>query len=70
MRIDFISIFERSSYGNTNIYNLVDYFSRHIYHHPNAESGTNNVIFLLDHYLQANPKPYAVYIDAGSHFTR
>ncbi len=69
MGMDFIGPFERSAYGNTYIYNLVDYFSRHIYPHPTVGAGTNDVILSFDHYLRANPKPYAVYIDAGSYFT-
>ncbi len=69
MKMDFIGPFERSAYGNTYIYNLVDYFSRHIYLHPTVGAGTNNVILSFDHYLRANPKPYAVYMDSGSHFT-
>lgn len=69
MGIDCISPFEKSAYGNIYIYNLADYFSRHIYLHPTSSAGTKNVIILFNHYLQANPKPYAIYIDAGSHFT-
>ena len=68
MEIDFISPFEKFAYGNTYIYNLVDYFSRHMYPHPTFKAGTNDVIILFDHYLQAHPKPYAIYMDAGSHF--
>ena len=66
--MDFIGLFEKSVYGNTYIYNLVDYFLRHIYLYPTSEAGTNDVIILFDHYLQANIKPYAIYIDASSHF--
>ncbi len=69
MGIDFIDPFEKSAYGNTYIYNLVDYFSRHMYPHLTSGTGTNDVIILFDYYLQANPKPYAVYMDVGSHFT-
>ena len=69
VRIDFIGPFEKSAYNNTYIYNLVDYFSRHIYPHPTSGAGTNNVIIFFDHYLWANPKPYAVYMDVDSHFT-
>lgn len=68
MGIDFIGLFEKSVYGNNYIYNLVDYFSRHMYPHPTSDAGTNNVILSFDHYLQANLKFYAVYMDAGSHF--
>ena len=67
--MDFIGPFERFAYGNTYIYNLVDYFLRHIYPHPTANTGTNNVILLFNHYLQVNPKPYAIHMDTGSHFT-
>ena len=69
MGMDFIGPFERSAYGNTYIYNLVDYFLRHMYPHPTAGAGTNDVILSFNHYLQANPKPYTVYMDAGSYFT-
>ena len=69
MRMDFIGPFKKFVYNNTYIYNLVDYFSRHIYPHPTSGAGVNNVIISYDHYLRANPKPYAVYMDAGSHFT-
>ncbi len=69
MGMDFIGPFEKSVYGNTYIYNLVDYFSRHMYPHPNSGTGANDIIILFDHYLRANPKPYMMYIDAGSHFT-
>ena len=67
--MDFIGPFKRSAYSSTYIYNLIDYFSRHMYPHLTSGAGTNNVIILFNHYLQANPKPYAVYMDAGSHFT-
>ncbi len=69
MGMDFIGPFEKSAYGNTYIYNLVDYFSRHMYPHSTSGTGTNDVIISFDHYLRANPKSYAVYMDAGSHFT-
>lgn len=68
MGIDFIGLFEKSVYENIYIYNLVDYFSRHMYPHPTFYAGTNNVVLSFDHYLQANLKFYAVYMDAGSHF--
>ena len=68
MGIDFIGPFNKSAYGNTYIYNLVDYFSRHIYRHPTSGAGTKHVITLFDHYFKANPKAYAVYIDLGSYF--
>lgn len=32
--MDFIGHFEEPTYGNTYIYNLADYFSRHMYPHP------------------------------------
>ena len=69
MGIDFIDLFKKSAYGNTYIYNLEDYYSRHMYPYPSSKAGTNNIIILFDHYLQANSKPYAMYMDAGSYFT-
>ena len=69
MGIDFISSFKKSAYSNIYIYNLVNYFLRHIYSHPTSRPGTNDVIILFDYYLQANPKFYAVYIDVSSYFT-
>ena len=66
---NFIGLFEKSAYGNTYIYNLVDYFSRHMYPHRISRADKNDVIILFNHYLRANLKPYAIYIDAGSHFT-
>ena len=69
MRIDFIGRFKKFAYDNTYIYNLVDYFSRDMYFHPTFGAGINDIFILFDHYLWANPKPYAIYIDAGSHFT-
>ena len=67
--MNFIGPFEKSAYGNTHIYNLVDYFSRHMYPHPTPGAGGDDVISSFDHYLRFNPKPYAVYMDAGTHFT-
>ena len=69
MGIDIIHSFEKFAYSNTYIYNLVNYFSRHIYPHPTFGAGINDVIVLFNHYLQANPKPYAIYIDANLYFT-
>ncbi len=69
MRMDFISPFIKSGYGNTYIYNLIDYFLRHMYLYPISGAYTNNIIILFDHYLQANLKLYAVYIDVDSYFT-
>lgn len=66
MGMDFIGLVKRSAYGNTYIYNLVDYFSRHIYPYLTVGASINNVILLFN---QANPKSYAMYIDANSHFT-
>ena len=40
-----------------------------MYPYPISGAGTNDVIISFNYYLRANPKPYAVYIDAGSHFT-
>lgn len=57
MGMEFIGSFERSAYGNTYIYNLVDYFSRHMYLYSTSGAGTNNVIISFDHSLRANPKP-------------
>lgn len=67
--MDFTSPFEKFAYSNTYIYNLLDYFSRHIYPHPTFGADINNIIILFDHYLQTNLKPYAIYIDVGSYFT-
>ncbi len=51
MGMDFIGLFEKSAYGNTYIYNLVDYFSRHMYPQPTSSASANDVIILFDHYL-------------------
>ena len=67
--MDFIGPFEKSAYGNTYICNLVDYFSRHMYPHPTPGADADDVILSFDHYLQFNPKPYAVYMDVDTHFT-
>ena len=40
-----------------------------MYPHPTPGAGRDDVILLFDHYLQFNPKPCAVYMDAGTHFT-
>ena len=69
IKINFISFFKGSTYRNIYIYNLVDYFSRHIYLHPTTGAGINNIILLFNHYLQANLKHYAVYMDADLYFT-
>ena len=69
IKIGFIGLFEKSAYGHTYIYNLVDYFSRHMYPHSTSRADINNIIILFDHYLRANLKLYTVYIDAGSYFT-
>lgn len=47
--MNFISPFKRFAYGNTYIYNLVDYFSRHMYQYPTSGVGTNDVIILFDY---------------------
>ena len=69
MGIDFIGPFKKFADGNTYIYNLVDYFVRHMYPNPTFGSDINDVIILFDHYLQTNPKLYAIYMDTGLHFT-
>ena len=69
MGMDFINLFEKFIYGNTYIYNHVDYFSRHMYLHLLSKIGKNDVIISFNHYLQANPKLYAVYMNVGSYFT-
>ena len=69
MGMDFIGLFEKSAYGNTYICNLVDYFLRHMYPHPTPGAGADDVILSFDHYLRFNPKPCAVYMDVGTHFT-
>lgn len=66
--IEYISPFKRFAYKNTYIYNLIAYFSRHMYLYPTASTSINNIIFLFYHYSQANFKLYAVYMDAGLHF--
>ena len=68
MEIDFIGPFKKLAYGNIYIYNLVDYFSRHIYPHFISGNGINKVIILFNYYLQANSKLYIIYMDANSHF--
>lgn len=60
IRIDFIGFFKRFIYGNTYIYNLIDYFLKYIYFYLIISTGTNNVIFLFNHYLQDNFKPYII----------
>lgn len=69
MGINFIGLFEKSAYGNIYIYNLVDYFSKHIYPHPTPGASGDNIILSFDYYLQFNFKPCAVYMNAGMHFT-
>lgn len=69
IKIDFIGLFERFTYKNIYIYNLVDSFSKYIYLYSTFGVGTNNIISLFDYYVQANFKPYAVYINAGLYFT-
>lgn len=59
--MDFIGSFDKSVFGNTYIYNLVDYFSKHIYPHPTPSAGKEIVIPLFDHYLQFSPKFNVVY---------
>lgn len=67
--MNFIGLFRKFAYGNIYIYNLLNYFSRHIYFYSTFEASINDVIILFDQYLQANPKLYVVYIDAGLYFT-
>lgn len=69
MKIDFIDFFERSVYRNIYIYNLIDYFLRHIYLHPTSDTYINNIILSFNYYLQVNTKLYIVYIDASLFFT-
>ena len=69
MRIDFFGLFKKFTYGNTYIYNLVDYFSIYMYSYPTSRAGANDVIILFDHYLRANIKSYVMYIDTGFYFT-
>lgn len=68
MQMNFISLFKRSTYGNTYIFNLVDYFLRHNYHHLISSINITDVILLFNSYLQVNPKSYVMYIDASSYF--
>ena len=51
MKIDFIDPFKKFAYGNTYIYNLVNYFISHIYLFSTINASTNNVIILFDYYL-------------------
>ena len=44
MRINFIGLFENSTYKNTYIYNLVDYFFKHIYPYPTSSAGGEDII--------------------------
>ena len=69
MEMDLISPFEKFPYGNTHIYYLINYFSRHIYPHHTLGAGRDNVILSFDYYLWFTPKPYTVYIDVGTYFT-
>ena len=69
MGIDFINLFKKSAYGNIYTYNLIDYFSRHIYPHLTFGTNIKNLIILFNYYLHANPKFYIIYIDASSYFT-
>ena len=68
MGMDFIGPFEKSAYRNTHIYNLIDYFFKHMYPHSSPSTGGNNIISLFDHYLRFNLKPYVVYMDASTYF--
>lgn len=54
--MDFIGLFEKSAYNNTYIYNLVNYFLKHIYLYLIFGADINNIIILFNYYLQANPK--------------
>ena len=40
-----------------------------MYPHPTQGVSTDDVILSFDHYLWFNPKPCAVYMDGGMHFT-
>ena len=51
MRIEFISRFKKSAYGNISIYNLVNYFLRYMYLYLTFKADTNNVIILFNYYL-------------------
>lgn len=64
---NFISFFEKFIYNNTYIYNLLNYFLRHIYPHPTLETNTNNINILFNYYLRANSNFYTMYIDISSH---
>ena len=66
--MNFISPFKKSAYGNTNIYNLVNYFSRHISLYLTLGTSKDNIVSSFDHYLRFNPKPCKVYINEGMYF--
>lgn len=69
MKMEFIGFFEKSIYKNTYIYNLVDYFLRHIYPYSTLSKGGNDIILLFDHYLRFNPESYVIYINANMYFS-
>ena len=66
--MDFIDVFEKSTYGNTYICNLVDYFLRHMYPHLTPSADVNDIFLSFNYYLWFNPKPCVVYIDANMYF--
>lgn len=70
MNINFIGPFERFTYRNTYIYNLVNHFLRYIYPYFTVGININNIILLFNYYLQANYKLYMVYIDISLYFIR
>lgn len=47
IEINFNSFFKRFLYKNTYIYNLVNYFLRHIYSCFTINAGINNIILFL-----------------------
>lgn len=54
IEIDFISPFNKFTYGNTYIYKLIDYFSKYMYFYLITKVDINDFIILFNHYLQAN----------------
>lgn len=69
MEMDFIGLFQKSTYENKYIYNLVDYFFKDMYPHPISVAGREDVISSFNYDLWFNSKSCVMYMDAGTYFT-
>ncbi len=49
IEINFINLYEKFVYRNIYIYNLVEYFLRHIYYHPTICANINNIILSINY---------------------